>query len=326
MKILSLLASVMVFLVMGSCSSNTESTQVTPEVIVEVNHKPDADMVQGFQKLLTVCFSCHSPNSTTKEKIAPTMVEIKTAYSLRTETEEDFVTMFSHYVENPTSEIAVLKSAKEAYGLMPKFEFTEKELNQIAMYVFRTPMEEPEWYENNFANEKQKYKADNSKMGYVELGKKFALSTKSVLGKNLKGAIKKNGTDNAISFCNERAIMLTDSMSEQLHAKIIRVSDQPRNADNYGSPSQLEYIANGKEDLANGRKIKPSVQEIDGQMIAYYPIVTNKMCLQCHGLPNEQIKPKTMSKLAELYPNDKAKGYDVNQLRGIWVVTMDKRD
>ena len=33
---------------------------------------------------------------------------------------------------------------------------------------------------------------------------------------------------------------------------------------------------------------------------------------------------KTLAKINQLYPNDKATGYDVNQLRGIWVVEMTK--
>jgi hypothetical protein len=49
------------------------------------------------------------------------------------------------------------------------------------------------------------------------------------------------------------------------------------------------------------------------------------MCLQCHGIPNNQILPTTLSKIKELYPTDKATGYGENELRGIWVIEMDKK-
>ena len=326
MKNVSILASAIVVLSVVSCSSSTETKEVPVKVVTETSVQPDIDLAKGFQKLQTVCFSCHSPNANATEKVAPTMAEVKAAYSSHTETEEDFIAVFTHFVSDPNSEKSLLKSANELYGMMPKFEFTEKELTQVAKYVYHTPLENEDWFENSFANEKEKYKADNTKMSYVELGKKFALSTKSVLGKNLKGAIKNKGTESAVSFCNERAIQLTDSMSDQLHAKIIRVSDQPRSSGNLANEDQLAYIAGAKFTLAQGGKIKPLVQEIDGKMVAYYPIVTNKMCLQCHGAPNEQIKPETMKNIVALYPDDKATGYDVNQLRGIWVVAMDKRE
>jgi len=49
------------------------------------------------------------------------------------------------------------------------------------------------------------------------------------------------------------------------------------------------------------------------------------MCMQCHGKANEEILPETLTKLTKFYPADKAQGYDINELRGIWVVEMNKR-
>jgi hypothetical protein len=49
------------------------------------------------------------------------------------------------------------------------------------------------------------------------------------------------------------------------------------------------------------------------------------MCLQCHGKPGTDISEATTAKLRQLYPNDKATGYGINELRGIWVVEMNKK-
>ena len=49
------------------------------------------------------------------------------------------------------------------------------------------------------------------------------------------------------------------------------------------------------------------------------------MCMQCHGKINTEIKAQTLKKINDLYPNDLAVGYEVNLLRGIWVVEMDKK-
>jgi cytochrome c553 len=59
-------------------------------------------------------------------------------------------------------------------------------------------------------------------------------------------------------------------------------------------------------------------------MIGFYPIETNKMCLQCHGKPGTDIKVSTIEKIEKYYPMDKAKEYAENQLRGIFVVEMNK--
>jgi hypothetical protein len=66
------------------------------------------------------------------------------------------------------------------------------------------------------------------------------------------------------------------------------------------------------------------MQEVDGKMVGYYPITTNAMCMQCHGDVNTQIKPEVLKNIQGLYSNDLATGYGENELRGIWVVTMDK--
>jgi hypothetical protein len=55
----------------------------------------------------------------------------------------------------------------------------------------------------------------------------------------------------------------------------------------------------------------------------YYPIVTNTMCLQCHG-KKDALQPELLRKLANLYPADQAVGYAENEVRGIWSVRMKK--
>lgn len=159
---------------------------------------------------------------------------------------------------------------------------------------------------------------------YLEKGREMAMQAQSVLGKNLKNAIKEKGTDGALSFCNENAIPLTDSMAKALNVLIKRVSDQNRNKNNAANKMELEYIQNAKLDLQKNKAAKPQLTEIDGKMVGYYPIMTNPMCLNCHGDPKVDINAKTYQVLQEAYPNDKAMGYLSNELRGIWVIEMDK--
>jgi len=154
-------------------------------------------------------------------------------------------------------------------------------------------------------------------------GMQLAGETQKVLGSNLMKAINEGGPVNALEFCNINAYPLTDSMATALKAHITRVTDQPRNPENAANDSQLTYIASAKQKLAAGKKVDPELSVIDGMVTGYYPIITNQMCMQCHGSENEQIDNNTLAKINELYPDDKATGYGVGELRGIWVVEMD---
>lgn len=161
-------------------------------------------------------------------------------------------------------------------------------------------------------------------VNYLENGKSLAMQTKASLGKNLALAINERDSDGAVEFCNTQAIPITDSMSVVLGAKIKRVSDKPRNSNNQANEAELAYINNWNAAKAKGEEHFPLLTELDGKMVGYYPIVTNQMCLQCHGTPEKEVNAKTLSKIKKLYPADKALGYSEEEIRGIFVVEMNK--
>jgi hypothetical protein len=180
-------------------------------------------------------------------------------------------------------------------------------------------------------NQKDASKTDHNaeievkkEINYLEVGKELALETKSNLGQNLARAITEKGPEGAVEFCNIKAIPITDSMSLLLGAKIKRVSDQPRNPDNQANDVELAYIKKWKDAHANGVDLSPMITEVDQKMIGYYPIITNPMCMQCHGTPGKDINLATLAKIKNLYSTDKATGYNLEELRGIFVVEMNK--
>jgi Protein of unknown function (DUF3365) len=159
---------------------------------------------------------------------------------------------------------------------------------------------------------------------YLLKGKAIATETQKLLAKNLTEAITKGGTGYAIQFCNIQALPLTDSMSKQLNASIKRVSDLPRNTNNNANEKELAYIQAIKSAIEKGETANPQIAASDNEVTGYYPIITNSLCLQCHGNKSTDITKESQNKIASLYPTDKATGYSINQLRGIWVVTMKK--
>jgi hypothetical protein len=159
----------------------------------------------------------------------------------------------------------------------------------------------------------------------IQAGQKIAFKTKAVLSRNLMNAINTKGTEHAISFCSTRAIPLTDITVLSLNAKIKRVSDKTRNSNNRPNKEELAYIEATKLALLQKKKVKPQLRTVGDKQVGYYPILTNRMCMQCHGQANTEVLPETLLKLTSLYPNDQATGYGINELRGIWVVEMDKK-
>ena len=158
-----------------------------------------------------------------------------------------------------------------------------------------------------------------------ERGMEIAMTTKGVLGKNLIGTINKKGTAAALEFCNLKAYPLTDSMATVHKASIKRVSDRYRNPENKANEKEMEIIEHYKKIISEGSDIIPILETAGEQVSFYYPIVTNDMCLQCHGIPNESIKRETLKSLSNLYSNDRATGYQANQVRGIWSIQFDKQ-
>lgn len=281
---------------------------------------------KGFQVLESSCFACHHPNPAVVSKIGPSLASIKSHYLTDTTSQEQFTKDLIAFLTRPDKANAKMPDAVKQFGLMPKMNVSEEQIIQIATYLYVTEIEKPDWFASQYAKEKAKYPVSTANLSYEQLGLQYAMQTKSILGKNLLEAINTRGTENALEFCSAKAYPLTDSMATALHASIKRVSDKNRNPQNAANPDELAYIQKGKELLQNGQPIPPLVQERNGKMIAYYPIMTDQMCLQCHGKPEEQILPATLEKIHARYPDDKATGYDLNQLRGMWVIEMDKRE
>lgn len=300
----------------------------------------------GKKLMETNCYVCHSPTATMEDRIGPPMIAIKKHYISDNTTKEEFINDIQKWILNPNEADAKMFGAVKKFGVMPKTPYPEETINQIADYMFNNDIEQPEWFEDHFNEEKGMKKGkgmrkgkgkgkgkgmqkkqdsvDNQELTYEERGLKYALGTKAVLGKNLMGTIQKKGTLAAVEFCNVKAYPLTDSMSVVYHANIKRVSDKPRNPENLANTKELQHIEAFKKVIANKEEPKPILEENEDVVSFYYPITTNSMCLQCHGTPNKELDMEAYKTIKALYPKDVAIGYDVNEVRGIWRVNFNK--
>lgn len=318
MKRILLLSTIFTFILgFSNCQRTAESEEVSLD---------EEQLALGFQLIESNCFTCHSPDAGMQQRVAPPMVAVKRHYVDAELSEADFAEAMKQFVLHPDTSYSKMPGAIDRFGLMPKMDFSETQLEAIAYYIYHTELEQPGWFEKHYQEEHKKHmgRMGTKQKSFLEQGQQYAMATKAVLGKNLLGAINKKGSTGAVEFCNTRAIPLTDSMQQVQNVQIKRVSDQNRNPNNRANADEMAYIKAAKIALQNGETIKGKVAERNGQMIGYYPILTNDMCLQCHGDPANDIRPETLNKIQTLYPKDQATGYKTNELRGIWVVEMPK--
>lgn len=157
---------------------------------------------------------------------------------------------------------------------------------------------------------------------FIAEGKPMVLATFTALSSALKSAMLEGGPSHAISFCNERALPITDSLSEHLGVNIKRVSNKYRNPDNAANEYESELIAHYSAQLAEGGTLVPEVYSENGLTTAYFPIQVQGLCLTCHGVEGTELTEKVAQTLARYYPEDRAKGYALDDVRGLWAVTF----
>ena len=133
------------------------------------------------------------------------------------------------------------------------------------------------------------------------------------------GQLQQNGVEAALKFCNIKAMPITDSLSKIYHATIKRITDKPRNPLNKASDIELTYLQQFKNELAAHKQSEGITLKDSMHTQFYYPITTNNQCLQCHG-SQKDILPEIKKLIDKLYPTDQAKGYDADQLRGMWSI------
>jgi cytochrome c553 len=287
------------------------------------------------QALMEVnCNLCHGAKPSLDESVAPPIVAIKAHYLEANMGFEEFHENMATFLNKPSAESAQMKGAVKRFGIMPFQPYPKETVKAIAAHLYAYKVPQPQWWDAHWAAEGQgKYvqtgkvwEAKNEKLDYAQQGLKIAMATKKQLGKNLMGQLQKEGPAAALTFCNDRAIPLTDSMSVAMHAQVKRVSDKARNPINRANAAEEGILEAYKVLLQDGMDLKPIVDSSQTPVKVYYPITTNSMCLKCHGKPGEDIKPATLDMIKRFYPNDAAQGYGVNEIRGMWRITLNPNE
>lgn len=140
----------------------------------------------------------------------------------------------------------------------------------------------------------------------------------------LIAAIKAGGPVNAIGVCNEKAPMIAAEASANPAWTIGRSSHRLRSPDNVADPFTAAAIEDFLAREAAGEKaadlVTAEIVEENGarmfRMVKAIP--TGDACLACHG--GDDVAPEVEAKLAELYPDDAARGFQKGQMRGVFTL------
>ncbi|MBN2635616.1 MAG: DUF3365 domain-containing protein [Prolixibacteraceae bacterium] len=152
---------------------------------------------------------------------------------------------------------------------------------------------------------------------YQKRGDEVTNLAQATLLANVGSAIQKGGTEYAVEFCNLQASTIVDSLNSVNNCTISRLSEKNRNPENNLENSSDFTIAK----MMSTGAVKDTLIFAKNMLIYYKPIRTGlDACLKCHGDPQTDINEHTLTKIKNLYPNDLATGYQLNDFRGIWKV------
>lgn len=139
------------------------------------------------------------------------------------------------------------------------------------------------------------------------------------LGGALKQAINAGGPEQAIDVCHAQAPVIAQTLGEKHQLSLRRISDKPRNPDAVADTQDARVLADFASAIKGDPEAVPAVTvtTANGHSRYYQAIRVQGLCLTCHGT---DVSPKVSERLQSLYPDDRATGYALGDLRGAFVV------
>jgi hypothetical protein len=150
----------------------------------------------------------------------------------------------------------------------------------------------------------------------LDKGAEILLPFKRQLQQALKTGMA-DGPVAAVNICHLQAPAIAESFNAK-NIYVGRSSHRLRNPANAPAP-WMSALINNYLDAPEQRQ--PVALRLESGRIGYAePILTQAVCLTCHG---ENIAPEVKVQLAELYPADRATGFQVGELRGVFWAEFD---
>ena len=140
------------------------------------------------------------------------------------------------------------------------------------------------------------------------------------LRSQLAAAIKTGGTVSALGLCQTISPDLVTSASDEFGFETGRTALRLRNPENIPDEWELKVLQLFQTQIAAGGdparlEFSETVTTAEGDRLFRYmkPIMMADMCLGCHGT---DVKLDVKAEIARYYPEDKAMGFKLGELRG----------
>lgn len=156
---------------------------------------------------------------------------------------------------------------------------------------------------------------------FAVLAKQKSMQLGKQLKQSLQQAVKSKGLANGVNVCKEIAPVIATSLSDN-GWQVGRTALKVRNPNN--SPDQWEQQTMEAMLVALAKGATPQTlttvfhDKSDDSYRYMQPIMTGNLCVNCHG---SKLKSSVELELTDHYPEDKATGFEVGDLRGAFTVT-----
>lgn len=157
----------------------------------------------------------------------------------------------------------------------------------------------------------------------VEKGDQVSSMLVQRLGGELKAQMQNNGAIGALHFCSQNALSLTEQVAKETHTSLKRVSTNERNPLNKATADEAALLKKWSDLLKNNQPLPPSaIVNLSPNTAVYYKpiVINNEACLKCHG----NVEGELAKAIKAAYPEDKATGYKMGDLRGMIAVTIER--
>ncbi len=149
----------------------------------------------------------------------------------------------------------------------------------------------------------------------------------ALLKARIAEAIKAGGLKGAVGSCNSLVPDLSAEVGDQTNVEIVRTALRLRNPDNAPDPWEMANLELFLKQLNAGGDHKTMeaydvLTTKEGQRLFRYmkPIMTSEACLGCHGTA---IPQEVKLEIARNYPEDKATGFNLGEMRGAFSVIQE---
>jgi hypothetical protein len=146
----------------------------------------------------------------------------------------------------------------------------------------------------------------------ITLVKKFG----GLLKPELKKALKSKGPVFAVKVCSTEATKISEKINkENTDWSIKRVSLKNRNSNAKPDAWERKVLTMFNNRQKNGESAKKMAysEVVDGKFRFMKAQGTEKVCLTCHS---KNVASKVKKEIHKYYPNDKATGYSLGEIRG----------